>query len=114
MTPALLFRTAEARSHSDIVWPLKDVFPIAVRFIRIDRGCKITDKDADTGYVLFECAGDDAKSKKIGALELFTIETQGRSGVRVQLTLTDEPQYIELRFLELFERKIRDERGLAP
>jgi hypothetical protein len=39
---------------------------------------------------------------------------QGRSGVRAQVTLADDPRYVELRFLELLERKLRDERGPAP
>jgi hypothetical protein len=106
---------AEARSQIDIVWPLKEVFQIAVRFIRVDRGCKITDRDADAAYITFECEGDGgpkAPAKK-GALELIPVAVQGRSGARVQLTLADEPRYVEMHLLELLERKIRDERGPA-
>jgi hypothetical protein len=35
--------------------------------------------------------------------------------VRTQVTLADDPHYDELRFLELYERKLRAERGIpAP
>jgi hypothetical protein len=85
-----------------------------VRFVRVDRGCKITDRDEADGYILFECPDDaGGKNPRRGALELIPLEAQGRAGVRAQLTLTDEPRYLELRFLELLERKLRDERG-AP
>ena len=112
--PAIFFAaTASARSQTDLAWPPRDVFHIAVRFIRVDRGCRITDKDQDSGYITFECDGDTPKSVKKGALELIPMEVQGRGGVRMQLTLADDPRSMELRFLELLERKLRDERGPA-
>ena len=101
---------ASARAQSDLPWALKDVFHVAVRFIRVDRGCRITDKDAEAAFVIFECDGDN-KTVKRGALELIPMEVQGRSGVRAQVTLGDEPHYVEVRFLELLERKLKDERG---
>ena len=110
---AALGTTASARSQLELAWPLKDVFPVAVRFVRVDRGCKVTDRDEASGYIVFEC-DDGAKQVRHGALELIAIDAPGRGGVRAQLTLGDEPRYIELRFLELLERKLRDERGVAP
>ena len=110
---AALGTTASARSQLALAWPLKDVFPVAVRFVRVDRGCKVTDRDESSGYIVFEC-DDGGKQVRHGALELIAIDTPGRGGVRAQLTLGDEPRYIELRFLELLERKLRDERGVAP
>jgi len=110
---AALGTTASARSQLELAWPLKDVFPVAVRFVRVDRGCKVTDRDESSGYIVFEC-DDGGKQVRHGALELIAIDTPGRGGVRAQLTLGDEPRYIELRFLELLERKLRDERGVAP
>lgn len=107
--PALV----HARASSDLPWAPKDVFNVSLRFIRVDRNCRITDKDPDAAYVLFECEGDN-KAWKRGALELIPMEVQGRGGVRAQVTLTDEPRYMELRFLELLERKLKDERGPAP
>src|SRR5437879_3789315 len=84
---------------------MEDVFSTAVRFVRIDKGCAITDRDQQSAYLLFECK--DGKQVKHGALELYRTS----EGVRAQLTLSEDPTYIELRFLELLERKLRDERG---
>jgi hypothetical protein len=101
---------AWAKSQVELAWPLAQVYGASLRFVRIDRGCKIVDKDPEASYVVFECPDDSKKgATKGGALELLQLE--GR--VRAQVTLADEPRYVELRFLELLERKLRDERGAA-
>jgi hypothetical protein len=82
-----------------------------VRFVKLDRGCEIKDKDADAAYVTFECK-DEEKSRR-GQLELIRAHVDGHDGVRVQIAL-DQPHYLELRFLELYERKLKDERGTPP
>ena len=53
----------------------------------------------------FECS-DEGKVRR-GSLELFKVA----GGVRTQVTLGDETHGTELRWLELFERKLREERG---
>jgi hypothetical protein len=97
---------AEARADREVRYPLPDVFSTAVRFVRVDRGCAVTDKDADSAFLTFECP-DEGTRRKHGSLELIPM----KDTVRVQVTLGDDPHYVELRFLELLERKLRDERG---
>lgn len=109
----LLATTADAKSQAELDWPWDQVWSAAVRFVRIDRGCKIVDKDESAAFLLFECEGDPGKPPRKGSLELYKIDLRGRAAVRVQVILADEPRYIELRFLELFERKVREERGPA-
>ena len=99
---------AHARAASDLPYTVADAFSTALRFVRIDRGCKITDKDGESAFVTFECV-EDEKTRR-GSLEIF----KSGGGVRVQVTLGDDPHYLELRFLELYERKLRDERGTPP
>jgi hypothetical protein len=98
--------TAHARAQSDLPYGVAEAFSTALRFVRVDRGCKVTDKDGDAAFVSFECDGDDGKVKR-GSLELFKVPI----GVRMQVTLGDETHGMELRWLELFERKLREERG---
>ena len=98
--------TAHARAQTDLPYGLSETFSTALRFVAVDRGCKVVDKDPDAAFVSFECAGDDGKVKR-GSLELIKVAT----GVRTQVTLGDETHGMELRWLELFERKLRDERG---
>lgn len=103
-------RAAHARAGDDLPYPLADAYSTAVRFVHIDRGCKIVDQDPHAAYVTFECAGDDSQVHH-GSFELFDKSVQGRKGVRAQVTLADNPHYDELRFMELYERKLRQERG---
>ena len=96
---------AHARAQSDLPYAVPEAFSTALRFVRIDRSCKVTDKDGDAAFVAFEC--DDGGKIKRGSVELFKVPT----GVRAQVTLGDDTHGTELRWLELFERKLREERG---
>ena len=108
MAPGL----AGATAKSELAYRVEEAFSTAVRYVRVDRGCKITDKDPEAAYVMFECPADDKKVSR-GSLEIFRTASGSREGVRIQITLTDEPHGAELRMVELFERKLREERG-AP
>jgi hypothetical protein len=96
---------AFARAQSELPYGLGEAFSTAVRFVRVDRGCKVVDKDADAAFVSFECA--DGDHVKRGSFELIKMAT----GVRAQVSLGDDTHGMELRWLELYERKLRDERG---
>ena len=103
--------TSLAKAASDVPYALGDVYSAALRFVRIDKGCKVIDRDPDAAFVTFECK-DDEKLKR-GSMELFR-SGGAREGVRVQVALGDDPHYVELRWLELLERKLREERGTPP
>lgn len=110
---ALLFvpAVASAKAQSELPgYRLEEVFSTALRFVRVDRGCKITDKDADAAFVMFECTIDSTHTSK-GAVEVFRANKNGREGVRLTASLPDEGHGPELRLVELIERKLRDERG---
>lgn len=102
---------AAARAQSDLPYAMSEAFSTAVRFVRVDRGCKLVDKDAEAAFVSFECS-DDGRVRR-GSLELFRVPAQGpqKEMVRAQVTLGDDTHGMELRWLELFERKLREERG---
>src|SRR6185369_6872547 len=69
---------AEGRSQVELPWSAREVFPVALRFVRVDRNCKVTDKDEAAGYIVFDCPPDEPAAKnaasKHGALELIPIE----------------------------------------
>jgi hypothetical protein len=118
LAPLLLVASpASAKSSSELGWPIDQVFSTALRFVRVDRNCKVVDRDEPAGYLVFECPVDEKDKPGVtrrGALELVRVEDRGRPVVRAQVTLTDEPRWVELRFLELLERKLRDEHGTPP
>src|SRR5215207_11630576 len=73
---------AQARSTSLVSYPQNEVWPTAIRFLRIDRGATIREKDLDSGYVLFDLP-EGGKNWK-GSLELVrTADPDGRDSTRV-------------------------------
>jgi hypothetical protein len=116
--PALLFLgltlgwtpSARGKAQSELAYRVEEVFSTALRFVRVDRGCKITDKDPDAAFVMFECRVDETHVSR-GAVEIFHSQTRGKDGVRLSVSLPDEGHGPELRMVELIERKLRDERG---
>jgi hypothetical protein len=109
--PALIAPSVvAARASSALPYPLPETFSTAVRFIRVDRGCQVTDKDPDAAFVTFTCEEEGSSSRR-GSLELYPTDANGQPAVRVQVTLGDESHGTELRFLELLERKLKEERG---
>ena len=108
----LLFsQSAFAKSQSELPYSLAEAYSTAVRFVRLDRGCEIKDRDPEAAFVAFECKDDDQSWR--GHIELFRTRVDGHDGVKVAAAL-DQPHYVEIRFLELYQRKLKDERGTPP
>jgi hypothetical protein len=101
---------AQARSTSLVSYPQTEVWPTAIRFLRIDRGATIREKDLDSGYVLFELP-EGGKNWK-GSLELVrTADPDGRDATRVVVTLPDLPRHFEGVLLDKLAIKLKDEYG---
>jgi hypothetical protein len=107
---ALAPATALARSTSVVPYPQGEVWPTAIRFLRIDRGASIREKDVDSGYVLFDLP-EGGKPWK-GSLELVrTTDPEGREATRVVVTLSDLPRHFEGVLLDKLAIKLKDEYG---
>jgi hypothetical protein len=104
----VLSTVALARATSEVLYSQSEVYSTAVRFVRIDKGCKLTDQDPSAAFVAFEC--EDGGKIKRGSVEIWKTP----SGTHLQVTLGDDPHYVELRWVELIERKLREERGTPP
>jgi hypothetical protein len=103
---------AEARSQAVLSYPASEIWPTAIRFLRIDRGATLKEKDADSGYILFELT-EGPKSYK-GSLELVrTTDGEERESTRVVVNLPDLPHHHEITLLEKLTAKVKDEYG-AP
>ena len=100
---------AWARSEKTLAYHRDQVWPTAVRFLVVDERVKVTEKDADAGYVMFELR-DDGKTFR-GALEVMTVVRDGRSLVRFVLSIQDRPSWLELAMLARLETKLRAELG---
>jgi hypothetical protein len=110
LAAALAPATALARSTSVVPYPQGEVWPTAIRFLRIDRGASIREKDVDSGYVLFDLP-EGGKAWK-GSLELVrTTDPEGREATRVVVTLSDLPRHFEGVLLDKLAIKLKDEYG---
>jgi hypothetical protein len=102
--------SAWARSEKTLAYPRDQVWSTAVRFIAVDEHAKITEKDADAGYVTFELR-DEGRSYR-GSLEVVTVRQQdGHSAERFVLQIADRPSWMELAMLARLEDKLRAELG---
>jgi hypothetical protein len=108
---ALLLATgvAEARSEKTLAYPRDQAWPAAVRFIRVDAHLKITEKDADAGYVLFELHEENKTFR--GSLEVIDTVKDARHVVRFVMQIEDRPQWLEIEMLNKLEQKLRAELG---
>jgi hypothetical protein len=100
----------QGRSASVLPYPVADVWSSAVRFIRVDRGYVVREKDQGSGYILFELA-EGGKMYK-GSLELIrATDDQGRDATRAAFSLPDLPRHYEGMLLDKLGAKVREERG---
>jgi len=105
--------TAHAKSASALPYPTGDVWAAAVRFLRVDRGLAIREKDEKSGYVLFDFV--EGGKAFHASLELIALtEDDGRPSTEVVINMPDLPRRYEMLLLAELGAKVRQERGPAP
>lgn len=100
---------AWARSEKTLAYPRDQVWSTAVRFLAVDERAKITEKDAEAGYVTFELR-DEGRPYR-GSLEVVAVNHDGHSAVRFVLQIADRPSWMELAMLARLEDKLHAELG---
>ena len=102
---------ASATASYDSNYGFDRTWNAAVRFIRVDRGYKLLEKDEATGYVLFEYASAESGAKaSLGSIEM----VRANDDVHVVIQLKEMPSYHEHALLNAFSNKLRSEYGDAP
>lgn len=115
-------RAAAGLSHSRVVpWPIPTVWPTAVRYLRVDRGYTIVDRDPEAGFILFEfpvespSCGSCETRKASGSLELFaTTDASGRPSSHLEVTTEGGATHLPYAIVDGLQAKLRDERGNPP
>jgi hypothetical protein len=106
----VLSTQAQARTILAISYPLEEVWPSTVRFLRVDRGFPIREKDDEAGYILFDYREGNRPYK--GSFEFIqTTDTQGRPATRIVVSIPDLPRHFEQILLDKLSIKIREDRG---
>ena len=103
---------AEGKVERTANWKFEVVWPALLRFLRIDEGHEILEKDSEAGYVIFRIK-DEGKDYQ-GALEAVPIIQDRRPSVRLSLRIEDRPDYMASGILQRFLYKLQDEYGPPP
>jgi hypothetical protein len=101
---------AWARTLAVAPYPIADVWPSAVRFLRVDRGFPVREKDDEAGYILFDYA-DGPKPCKASMEFIRAVDPEGRDATRVAISIPDLPRRYEQMLMDRLIAKVRDDRG---
>ena len=104
--------SASARSARQSTYRYSQIWNTAVRFVRIDNGFDIVEKDRDSGYLLFSYTEGDKRHS--GSVELIRTSRDSHTGVTIGIGIQSMPSYVEKMLLDKLERKLRDEYGDPP
>ena len=92
-------------------YSFEQTFGTALRLLRVDLGCKITEKDVDGGYVLFDYTSTESgKRVHRGSIEV----VRGKEGAHVSVQLPTLPRYHEQMIVDALARKLLAEHGEPP
>jgi hypothetical protein len=103
---------ADARVDGGSSYSKAQTYSGALRYVRVDLGYEIVEKDPDAAYLIFKYSAPGAAkgSSVTGTLEV--IEATG--GVRLFVNLPRMPEYYERVFRDGLLKKLRDEYGAPP
>ncbi len=110
---ALTAPGADAKSTYESPYGYDRTWNAALRLVRVDNGWKITEKDDQNGYLLFDYQSPENRKATPGTLEL----VRGRdseANVSVLVQLPQMPHYHEQVVLDSLAAKMRREYGDPP
>lgn len=105
---------AGARSAFDSSYGYDRTWNAALRMVRVDMNFKVTEKDEQNGYLIFEYKTAETNNKpSSGSMELVRSKDPDQP-VHVIVQLTEMPRYHEQVMLDSLARKMRQEYGDPP
>lgn len=107
---------ATKRTHTrTLSYPLEQVWPAALRYLRVDRGFALVDRDKEAGYILFDIPlSRDGESELSGRGSLEMVATEdaaGRPSVSLVVSADAGPSYLPHAIGEGLAAKMKSERG---
>ncbi len=111
---ALVSLPAEASSTFDSAYGYERTYNAALRLVRVDMGLKVTEKDDQSGYLVFDYKSTDTGNKvSSGSIE-FIRPRESDGPVKVIVQLPAMPRYHEQVLVDSLVRKMRQEYGEPP
>ncbi len=99
-----------ARVETESPYTRQQTFNGALRYLRVDLGLEVVERDFDAGYLLFKYVAIQGQTPSRGAIEI--IEVKGE--VKVVVQLPEEPSHHETVLSEGLMRKLEVEYGEPP
>lgn len=107
---SVAFATSQSLKRQ-VSYPIEQVWPATVRYLRVDREFEIEDLDRSNGYILFRIPAGEGRTSR-GSLEFIeNTDAAGRDAVTLRVTATQGPPNFAFTLLDGIERKLKDERG---
>ena len=101
---------AMLKHQRQVSYPMHQVWPTAIRYLRVERGYDIEDKDETSGYILFTFPHGDKMAS--GSLEFLEDEDSiGRPAVTMISSTQRGPSHLPYTLLDGIATKLREERG---
>ncbi len=108
---AFVTSDASARTSFQSSYTLEQNYSAALRLIRVDMGLRITEKDPEAAYIMFEYKSSESGNRVTpGSIEMVPQET----AVQVVIQLPQMPQYHEEVLATQFKRKLQSDYGDPP
>jgi hypothetical protein len=100
--------SALADANIDLAYSRGQTFSSALRYLRVDLGVEVTEKDADAAYLLFLYVPHGQKKSTFGAVEI--VET-GDGRIRLSVKLPRLASYHETVIRDALVKKLRQDYG---
>jgi hypothetical protein len=108
---SLFAHNASASMGYDSPYTFEQTFSSALRLIRVDLGFKITERDVENGYLLFDYTSPESgKQVHPGSIEI----VRGQDNIHVTVQLPALPSYHEQMIVDGLARKLIAEHGEPP
>jgi hypothetical protein len=104
---------ADAKSAYESPYGYERTWNAALRLVRVDNGWKVTEKDDQSGYLIFDYKSPESVKATSGSLELVR-DSHGDGIVSVLVQLPQMPRYHEQVLLDALASKMRHEYGDPP
>jgi len=103
---------AFANVETDTAYTKTQTYNAALRYLRVDLGYEVVEKDPDAAYLLFRFAAQGKKAASNGAIEI--VDQRAGDRVRVYVRLPELPHFHEQMLSDGLFQKLRNDYGEPP
>jgi hypothetical protein len=101
-----------ASVETETAYTKLQTYNAALRYLRVDLGYEVVEKDPDAAYLLFRFAAQGKKAPSNGAIEI--VDHRAGERVRVYVRLPELPHFHEQMLSDGLFQKLRNEYGDPP